>query len=610
MAHIICPKCQSKLKVDDNSTEHRLACPRCHRLIRVSEDGTVAVLGEPGSAKKNTLDQASKKGDKSSKGDESLKEGETATFRLAEMGPTRRKGDRRLSGWIIAGVSGVVVCLLLVLVWPTNPTKPPTHNSRSPFAANSPEETASVRETPDTTPDSGPRAQLRSGQPKNQTVTDSADGHPAAAGSLAKASNAGGTSAEGLSKVGLNKPDLTPKEESAKERGDTPEPTSRDDLVPSSLTAGPVSPRVALAEVFSGKLNEEVGKVLDEWQQAAAKFAVENTKTNDPAKVKSLQKHDPAKTFGLKLVEFGEEQPNSNAGFQAYVAALYIVRDSDAELTGDIVGRAAKHLADRFGAEGMGKVALVAAPLPHPAVRRMLQAVLDKNPHREDRGRACFALIRNLKIERDQTSEPTALKRIDKQAIGLLRRVDNQEFGDVTIDELPLVEAIKALAESLTPQLSPGSVAPEIIGKDLEGNRLKLSDFRGKVVMLEFWAGWCPHCRRLIPYQREFVTKMKKRPFVMLGVNADKKADAAAIQRKNITNWRSWQDGPSGPIGAKWLIKGYPTVFLLDRQGTIRYAGSAVNWEFYDQFIKNLLAGGDGTESVKENAKSASREKP
>jgi thiol-disulfide isomerase/thioredoxin len=189
----------------------------------------------------------------------------------------------------------------------------------------------------------------------------------------------------------------------------------------------------------------------------------------------------------------------------------------------------------------------------------------------------------------------------------LVRRIGNQEFGDVTVNDLPLADALKALAESLTPQLSPGSVAPEIIGKDLEGNRLKLSDYRGKVVMLQFWAGWCPHCRKLIPYQREFVTKMKKRPFVLLGVNADKRAEAAAIQRKNITNWRSWQDGPNGPIGAKFQIKGYPTTFILDRKGTIRYAGSAVNWEFYDQFLKNLLAEEDGKGNAKEDSTSASR---
>ena len=591
MAYITCPKCQSKLKLVENSTEQRLTCPRCRRLIRVSEDGTVAVLGEPGAAKKKSQQKDSP-------------QSESQTIRLATKDPPRRKVERGLLGWAIYGASAAVVGLLLVFIWwgtsQSTPKKTPPRSGGSLFADRSPQPETGSADTAPTEPT--PARGISDSKPRKQRA------RPRLSGSItAILSNASRRSGSRWPKS---------RNQSRQRPGKKSRPKSpsarlirhpRGTRIHRSPVAGQQSPRVALAEVLTTKLDEEVGKILDEWQEAAAKFAAENTKTTDAAKVKSLLKHDPAKTFGSKLLELAEQQPNSNMGFQAQVAALYVVRDADAELTGDIVGRAAKRLADRFGTEGMGKVALVASPLPHPAVRRLLQAVLDKNPHREDRGLACFALIKNLKIERDQTSEPAALKRIDKQALGLVRRIGNQEFGDVTVNDLPLADALKALAESLTPQLSPGSVAPEIIGKDLEGNRLKLSDYRGKVVMLQFWAGWCPHCRKLIPYQREFVTKMKKRPFVLLGVNADKRAEAASIQRKNVTNWRSWLDGPNGPIRAKWQVKGYPTTFILDRKGTIRYAGSAVNWEFYDQFLKNLLAEEDGKGAPKEDSTSASR---
>jgi thiol-disulfide isomerase/thioredoxin len=597
VAYITCPKCQSKLKLVENSTEQRLTCPRCRRLIRVGEDGTVAVLGEPGAAKKKSQQKDSPQSD-------------SQTIRLATTDPPRRKVERGFPGWAIYAVSAAVVGLLLLLIsWGTSqtaPTKTPPQNGGSLFADHSPQqETVSSPTEPTPArdrPDSKPRKQRLPAEALGIDDGDSSERKPAAGQSVAKVENAADKSA-----AKLLQPLSAPKEEPAKEPSGAADSPPTGDAEQSTPTANQQSPRAALAEVLPGKLDEEVGKILDEWQQAAAKFSAENTKTTDAAKVKSLLKHDPAKTFGSKLLELAEQQPNSNAAFQAWVAAIYLVRESDAQLTGDIVSRAAKHLADHFGAEGMGKVALLAAPLPHPAVRRLLQSVLDKSPHREDRGLACFALIKNLKIERDQTSEPAALKRIDKQALGLVRRINNQEFGDVTVNDLPLADALKALAESLTPQLAPGSVAPEIIGKDLEGNRLKLSDYRGKVVMLEFWACWCPYCRKLIPYQREFVTKMKKRPFVLLGVNVDKRAEAASIQRKNVTNWRSWQDGPNGPIRAKWQIKGYPTVFILDRKGTIRYAGSAGNWEFYDQFIKSLLAEEDGKGNAKDDSTSASR---
>jgi thiol-disulfide isomerase/thioredoxin len=605
VAHITCPKCQSKLKLVENSAEQRLTCPRCRRLIRVSEDGTVAVLGEPGAAKKKSQQK------------DSL-QSESQTIRLATTNPPRRRVERGFPGWAIYAVSAAVVGLLLVFIWwgtsQSTPTKTPPRSGGALFAEQSPQqETVSSTTEPSPareTPDSKPRKQRRPAEALGIDDGDTSERKPAGGQSVAKVENAADKSALGPSRPlppQKDEPAKSLKEEPANEPVVAADSPSKPDTEQSSQTAGEQPPRVALAEVLPGKLDEEVGKILDEWQPAAAKFAAENAKTTDAAKVKSLLTHDPAKTFGSKLLELAEQQPNSHAAFQAWVAAIYLVRDSDAQLTGDIVSRAAKHLADHFGAEGMGKIALLASPLRHTAVRRLLQSILDKSPHREDRGLACLALIKNLKIERDQTSEPAALKRIDKQALGLVRRINNQEFGDVTVNDLPLADALKALAESLTPQLSPGSVAPEIIGKDLEGNRLKLSDYRGKVVMLEFWAGWCPHCRKLIPYEREFVTKMKKRPFVLLGVNVDKRAEAASIQRKNVTNWRSWQDGPNGPIGAKWQIKGYPTVFILDRKGTIRYAGSAGNWEFYDQFIKNLLAEADGKGDAKDDSTSASR---
>jgi thiol-disulfide isomerase/thioredoxin len=138
-----------------------------------------------------------------------------------------------------------------------------------------------------------------------------------------------------------------------------------------------------------------------------------------------------------------------------------------------------------------------------------------------------------------------------------------------------------------------GSMAPEIEGRDLGGARLRLSDYRGKVVMLEFWAGWCPYCRKLFPYERDLVKKMRGRPFALLGVNVDKKADAAAIQRKRVTTWRSFQDGPNGPIGARWGVTGYPHIFILDHKGTIRFSGYRADAGRYTRVIEDLLGADD-----------------
>ena len=64
-----------------------------------------------------------------------------------------------------------------------------------------------------------------------------------------------------------------------------------------------------------------------------------------------------------------------------------------------------------------------------------------------------------------------------------------------------------------------GMPAPEIDGEDFDGMRVKLSDYRGKVVVVVFWASWCPPCCAMIPHERELVERNRDKPFAMLSVN-------------------------------------------------------------------------------------------
>jgi len=125
--------------------------------------------------------------------------------------------------------------------------------------------------------------------------------------------------------------------------------------------------------------------------------------------------------------------------------------------------------------------------------------------------------------------------------------------------------------------LNIGQIAPDIAGNDLDGVPFKLSDYRGKVVMLDFWGHWCPPCRRMYPHERQLVKDLAGMPFALIGVNSDPNIETA---RKAVAEdplpWRNFWNGPegtAGPISSQWNVSAWPTFYLIDGDGVIRYKG-------------------------------------
>ena len=137
----------------------------------------------------------------------------------------------------------------------------------------------------------------------------------------------------------------------------------------------------------------------------------------------------------------------------------------------------------------------------------------------------------------------------------------------------PLANRIKHVVETLT----IGKVAPDIVGRDLNGNEFKLSDYRGKVVALVFFGEWCGICRTQYPYERLLLELYKNWPFAMLGVDSDADRDATrkAMADRGL-DYRAWWDGyleknTGGPIATDWDVSGWPTIYLIDGNGVIRF---------------------------------------
>lgn len=99
----------------------------------------------------------------------------------------------------------------------------------------------------------------------------------------------------------------------------------------------------------------------------------------------------------------------------------------------------------------------------------------------------------------------------------------------------------------------------------------------------------------MYPHERSLVKRLKDEPFALLGVNSDDSREKlkAARERENIT-WRSFWNGggTEGPIAARWGVTGWPTIYVLDHKGVIRFKdvrGEAMD-EAVDELLKEMKA--------------------
>jgi peroxiredoxin len=96
----------------------------------------------------------------------------------------------------------------------------------------------------------------------------------------------------------------------------------------------------------------------------------------------------------------------------------------------------------------------------------------------------------------------------------------------------------------------------------------------------------------MYPHERSLVKRLKDKPFALLGINSDPKERLKQVIKKENMTWRSWWDGgdTSGPIASQWNVEGWPTTYVLDHKGVIRYKNVRENEmdEAVDTLLKEL----------------------
>lgn len=140
--------------------------------------------------------------------------------------------------------------------------------------------------------------------------------------------------------------------------------------------------------------------------------------------------------------------------------------------------------------------------------------------------------------------------------------------------------------------LKERQVAPDFQLKDLNGQPLSLSDSKGKVVLLDFWATWCPPCVAEIPHFKELYAQYKDKGFEIIGVSLDQEGVKVVgpFAKKNAIQYPIviGNDQVTRSYGG---IRGIPTTFLIDRKGKIaqKYVGYH-DKKVFEESIVLLLA--------------------
>lgn len=142
---------------------------------------------------------------------------------------------------------------------------------------------------------------------------------------------------------------------------------------------------------------------------------------------------------------------------------------------------------------------------------------------------------------------------------------------DASLDGTSYIQQIESMIARME-KVQVGSLAPDFTLPDAEGNPVSLSSFRGKYVLVDFWASWCPDCRKENPNIVSAWEKYKNKNFEVLGVSLDRNRDQwlAAIEKDKLT-WTHVSDLKfwSSDAAVLYCIRWIPMSFLIDPDGMI-----------------------------------------
>jgi peroxiredoxin len=146
---------------------------------------------------------------------------------------------------------------------------------------------------------------------------------------------------------------------------------------------------------------------------------------------------------------------------------------------------------------------------------------------------------------------------------------ENKKKPDVAIEEFSAKENIPGVDLS---QVEEGKHAPDFKLTTLKGEPVKLSDYKGKKVILNFWATWCPPCKAEMPQMQNFYEREKDNGINILAVNLTKMENGKAAIKKFANDYHLTFKialDEEGTIGLQYQASTIPTSYIIDSNGVI-----------------------------------------
>lgn len=195
---------------------------------------------------------------------------------------------------------------------------------------------------------------------------------------------------------------------------------------------------------------------------------------------------------------------------------------------------------------------------------KLLERIDKENPSRKMQGVAALAVAYMLGNLGDDT-------KILQRRLTLIRKaiieshdvkVENATVADLASDQLYVIR-----------YLGKGREAPELTGVDVASKAIKLSDYRGKVVVLLFWNASMPECDVFLEVHRSMKEKLAGKNIEIIGVFSDADSSLRTLHAEKLTTWSNFTDADK-KLAKAYRVNNFPTAFVLDGERKIHYSGA------------------------------------